>query len=203
MEFPDYKPKTNNVPLHPLSDYIKTYDDMLSPELCTSIIATFNNEGYHVVRHEDQLNPRFTQMHMTNEIGRDHTLHKQCLSVFKNVLFKYRADVFNGHWMPRLEKMEEFRIKHYATETLDQFDSHVDCQNERSQKRCLALFFYLNDVESGGETVFHGLKTVSPKRGRVVVFPPTFQFPHAGLPVKGRHDKFLLSTYLWYPSEEK
>ena len=203
MEFPDYKPKTNNVPLHPLSDYIKTYDDMLSPELCTSIIATFNNEGYHVVRHEDQLNPRFTQMHMTNEIGRDHTLHKQCLSVFKNVLFKYRADVFNGHWMPRLEKMEEFRIKHYATETLDQFDSHVDCQNERSQKRCLALFFYLNDVESGGETVFHGLKTVSPKRGRVVVFPPTFQFPHASLPVKGRHDKFLLSTYLWYPSEEK
>ena len=203
MEYPDYKPQSNNIDPHPIGDYIQTYDDMLSKDLCADIIKIFNNEQYPVVRHEDDLNPRFTQMHMTNVIGKDHSLHQQCLSVFKNVLHQYRSDVFNGHWIPRLEKMEEFRIKHYATETDDQFDSHVDCQCERSQNRCLALFFYLNDVEAGGETDFHRLKTVSPQRGRVVVFPPTFQFPHAGLPVKGKNDKFLLSSYLHYPSEEK
>jgi|TARA_B110000977_G_scaffold200924_1_gene293198 hypothetical protein len=181
-----------------IGDYIKVYDNMLSEKVCSDLIALFNNEQYPVERIDNKLHPLFTQMHVTQVLGEDHKLHRQCLSVFKSVLERYKSDVNHGGWIPPLKRMEDFRIKHYATGTEDQFAEHIDNSYEGSMKRCLALFFYLNDT-TGGETVFTGMKKVSPQRGRVVVFPPMWMFPHAGLPVTGENDKFLLSTYLHYP----
>ena len=61
------------------------------------------------------------------------------------------------------------------------------------------MFTYLNDVEEGGETEFlsNGEFTVKPKCGRMVVFPPSFMFPHRGRkPIS--NSKYILSTYLHY-----
>ena len=67
-----------------------------------------------------------------------------------------------------------------------------------SARRFLVLFFYLNDVEEGGETYFQDIDfTVQPKEGRLLIFPPTWMFPHAGLkPVS--NDKYIAGTYLHY-----
>jgi len=187
-----------------MRDYIKVYDDTLSVETCKSLIELFNNEKYPVERVDKPgYYPLFTQMHVTQVIGQDHRLHQKCLTAFKSVLDRYKKDVINGSWIPQLKRMEDFRIKHYSTGTEDQFAKHIDNSYEGSMKRCLALFFYLNDTE-GGETQFFLEEDVivKPVRGRVVVFPPTWMFPHAGLPVSGTNDKFLISTYLHYPPEQ-
>ena len=51
----------------------------------------------------------------------------------------------------------------------------------------------------GGETTFpYNKLTIKPETGKVLVFPPTWQYPHMGLPVKSGKPKYILSTYLHY-----
>jgi len=60
------------------------------------------------------------------------------------------------------------------------------------------MFFYLNDVEEGGETYFDTIDfTVQAKTGRLVIFPPLWTYPHSGRPPIS-DDKFIIGTYLHY-----
>ena len=98
--------------------------------------------------------------------------------------------------MPKLSLLEEFRVKRYKTGGVERFDEHVDVASYDTARRCLAFLFYLNDND--GKTVFtrHGL-SISPMCGRVVVFPPTWEYPHAGL-APSTKTKYIMSTYLHY-----
>ena len=60
------------------------------------------------------------------------------------------------------------------------------------------LFVYLNSVVTGGETNFPRLDyAVQPKCGRILVFPATWQYRHAGL--KPQSDKkYIVGSYLHY-----
>ena len=80
----------------------------------------------------------------------------------------------------------------------DEFADHVDVGDHNSARRFLVCFLYLNDVEVGGTTEFPKLShTITPKRARILVFPPTWMYRHAGRPVvKGK--KYILGTYLHY-----
>ncbi len=101
-------------------------------------------------------------------------------------------------WYPDRLFLEEFRIKKYHSRSHDRFDVHVDVQDHESARRYLAFLFYLNDDFTGGETEFpHYEKKIVPKTGSVMVFPPTWQYPHAGLKVK-TGVKYIMSTYCHY-----
>ena len=100
---------------------------------------------------------------------------------------------------------ETVRIKRYLSNDYDRFDDHVDVGNHASSRRFLAFFVYLNNVEEGGETEFLNIYKpgtyikfkINPKAGRMVVFPPLWNWPHAGRkPVTG--EKYLLHSYLHY-----
>ena len=70
--------------------------------------------------------------------------------------------------------------------------------NHDSARRFLAMFFYLNDVDKGGQTYFNNINyKVKAKEGSVLCFPPTWMFPHEGkAPLSG--DKWIVGTYLHY-----
>tara|TARA_Y100000034_G_scaffold114845_1_gene151368 strand:+ start:1087 stop:1416 length:330 start_codon:yes stop_codon:yes gene_type:complete len=100
---------------------------------------------------------------------------------------------------------EAVRMKRYLTNDYDRFDPHVDVLNHETARRFLAFFIYLNDVEEGGETQFLNINhpgtylpyTVKPKRGRLLMFPPTWQYYHVGLkPVSDR--KYIIHSYCHY-----
>ncbi len=58
------------------------------------------------------------------------------------------------------------------------------------------MFWYLNDVECGGETAFRELGVrVQPRRGRLVMFPPFWMYRHAG-PRPDSGLKYIVSTYM-------
>jgi hypothetical protein len=113
--------------------------------------------------------------------------------------FEYRNlyyEFVDERVFPDKHNFEYYRIKKYRNNGEDLFDTHVDARNHESARRFLSFMFYLNDVEKGGETLFEGL-TITPKRGRLVVFPPLWLFPHKGCcPVS--NDKYILTTYLHY-----
>ena len=92
--------------------------------------------------------------------------------------------------------MEEFRVKRYIPGGEERFDEHVDVATYETAKRALAFLFYLN--ENDGKTVLtHHELSVFPICGRVVIFPPTWEYPHAGLAPTDK-TKYIMSTYLHY-----
>lgn len=94
--------------------------------------------------------------------------------------------------------LEEFRLKRYDHTKDERFDYHVDVMSHKSAKRFLVLFWYLNTVEKGGETFFPIMNLkVKPVQGTLLMFPPMWMYPHAGLKPLS-NTKYIVGTYLHY-----
>ena len=178
-----------------LSDYVKTYDGRLSPEQCQALIDRFEaapdlHEGK---RAEDSYS--FVQLSVSRHWP---DVEAQTARIFLTCLQQYRQSLAIGAYWPSNPASEEIRLKRYLPGGRDNFPPHVDAMDEFTAKRFITAILYLNDP-GGGETVFPGLDvSVAPAPGRVVVFPPLWIFPHAGLPPRERA-KYIVHGYLWYP----
>ena len=62
--------------------------------------------------------------------------------------------------------------------------------------RGIAAIFYFNDVTSGGETVFMSPRpaAVAPRKGRLLLFPASFAYYHAGAEPRSHH-KYIATTF--------
>lgn len=183
-----------------LSDFILVLDDILSPKMCQDILDTYSTNQELVERVEHQNKPNFNQLDLSKLLAEKNPEFHNTLSE----LYSKVWDIYSSGVSPHFECItknfiwEGFRVKHYVAELGDSFDVHVDCMNKQTSTRMLAIFTYLNDVNEGGETLFPTLNIqVEPAVGRTVVFPPGWQYPHAGLaPISG--DKYLLSSYIHF-----
>jgi prolyl 4-hydroxylase len=73
------------------------------------------------------------------------------------------------------------------------YSAHYDSSPEHP--RVFSAVLYLNDVESGGETYFERFDvSVTPKEGRLVLFPANFIYVHSALPPKS-NEKFCIVTW--------
>jgi hypothetical protein len=181
-----------------LSSLIRIYDNALDTKMCEHIVEIFENNTEHWERFDNNRKPNFAQLNLTKL-----SLDSEDLQYINNyisgrvAIYKdnYLND-FGKEYFPMNYSYEEYRIKKYNNDGQDAFDVHVDVMDHSSSKRFLSFFWYLNDVEEGGETVFWNYK-IKPKAGTLVIFPPMWMFPHAGNePISG--PKYLLSTYLHY-----
>ena len=74
-------------------------------------------------------------------------------------------------------------MKRYKNDGKEHHAYHSDSDQEGlcRPKRLIAVLIYLNDVEEGGETVFlNQAISVKPRCGRILMFPTSFSFVHAG-----------------------
>lgn len=179
--------------------FIKVYDDTLSKEVCENAIRLFEKEEHEVWDRDGR--PTFAQFNITEHIEKG--THKDW-DIIQSTLIQSAHDFIQRYmdecncreYFPMKTSLEQFRIKRYNPDSEDQFKWHVDVGDHESAKRMLVIFWYLNDVEEGGETEFKHMK-VTPKRGRMLVFPPTWTYPHAGLPAIS-NAKYIAGTYIHY-----
>ena len=93
----------------------------------------------------------------------------------------------------------QWEMLHYDKKG-DKYDCHIDTVNyDNGYARKLTIMGYLNDEYKGGKFYFmtHSDERhyVDIGKGSVLVFPPYWMYPHAGLRVlKGT--KYIMSTYL-------
>ncbi len=184
-----------------LKDYIKVYDDVLDVNLCRNAIKIA--EGTETERWDQDGRPSFNMINITLEAEKNNhhewtKIHNELIIAIKYASERYMIEMELNDRFPPKNTIEQIRLKHYEANGIDRFDTHVDIGDHDSARRFLVLFFYLNDVEEGGETVFNSLDySVKPKQGSVLIFPPTWMYPHAGLkPVS--NDKYIVGTYLHY-----
>ena len=183
-----------------LLDYVKVYDKLVPDDFCQSILETFGKSDHQYIDREQR--PTFTQLNLTQRLKAQDPLwvdkHKELENRFVDAVELYMDELGLGPDFPNKYCFEEFRLKWYKPNNYDQFKEHVDIYDYNSAGRFLVVFLYLNDVAEGGETSFSNLQlSVSPKRGRILIFPPTWMYRHAGLPPVSS-DKYILGTYLHY-----
>ena len=181
-----------------LTDFIHIYENVLDSKVCQSLIDIFESNNDKHERFDRNRTPNFTQFNLTensklsNEISNIHQLVIKKTLEYKKIYY----ELIGENCFPQNNAFEQFRIKKYKNDGNDAFDCHVDVIDYLSAKRFLSFFWYLNDVDEGGETVFCDM-TIKPKTGKLVIFPPLWLFPHQGnVPISNQ--KYLLSTYLHY-----
>jgi len=169
---------------------VRVYDDLLPEGVCHYLINLFEKSvGLEFINEDHK--PCFTQLN----VNKHHPEVVQPLIPFiKNAYQKYHDDIKNDY-LPKMKKLEEIRIKRYNIGGEERFDEHVDVVDHQSAIRAVAFLFYLNNND--GLTEFTNMFEVTPKEGRVVVFPPTWEYPHSGLPPKDT-TKYIMSTYIHY-----
>ena len=171
---------------------VKAYDNILPDNICKNLIDLFetNTQHQHFINHDNC--PCFTQVNI-NQISPD--VVRSLIPFVVDVYNRYRKDT-NNYYAPPIRQLEEFRIKKYDTSGDQRFDEHVDVTDYDTSLRAVAFLFYLNDND--GNTIFsrHGLN-IKPVSGKVIIFPPTWEYPHSGLPPKS-NSKYIMSTYIHY-----
>lgn len=181
-----------------LNDFIHYHENVLSPDICKFLIDLFEKNSDKHEKIENERKPNFTQFNLTEncKIGEEvDNIHNYLIRVVLEYKKKYYEFV-DSRCFPEKNNFEQFRIKRYDIGKDEAFDTHVDVCDYPSARRYLSFLWYLNDVSSGGETVFYDLK-IKPKSGSMIIFPPLWMFPHYGAePLSNK--KYIMSTYLHY-----
>ena len=87
--------------------------------------------------------------------------------------------------------------KYYANTGKYVYHNDFRVDNDKKSHRVITYIWYLNDVLDGGETdFFNGKLQILPRKGKLVLFPATWTFPHAGKMPKSS-DKFIITGWLY------
>ena len=180
-----------------MKKYIKVYDDVLSKEQCSALIDRFEkNEGQQ--KKESWRDVRnFTELNINQHENWKDAVHK-LYNVYRMNVERYKQEVgITPLQWPDKFGFEEIRFKRYLPNDKDEFKEHVDVGDYDSARRFLVFFLYLKD-NYGGQTSFSEYDTVvSPKAGRLLMFPPTWTYLHTGhKPLKT--PKYIIGSYLHY-----
>lgn len=79
---------------------------------------------------------------------------------------------------------------------------HCDYYNDvkNARYRVITYIFYLNDIVHGGETEFWGSYKIRPEKGKLVLFPATWTYPHRGImPISD--NKYIITSWFYIKSD--
>ncbi|WP_428311184.1 2OG-Fe(II) oxygenase [Hydrocarboniphaga sp.] len=180
--------------------YIKVFDHHLEQDICDRLVSSFdestglhtpNGRGYRAGLEQSG----WTELNLTKAATED--LRQFFRNKMNGALTRYNLDVPQRIPVPNSRSTADLILKRYRPGGADQFQLHFDSLHDVCN-RYLVFLWYLNDVETGGETWFPEFDVkITARRGRLLMFPPYWMYQHAGLaPVSS--DKYILSSYLLF-----
>jgi len=180
-----------------MKNLIQTYENVISESLSKQLIAMFERFPQH---HEEVvLDGHRSFKQVTLQLHEQWKPFEETLQeTFFNYISKYMNDCnITDRMFPPKFAFENFRMKRYLPNDIDEFDNHVDVGSIDSAPRFLVFFLYLND-NKGGHTDFPQFDiSVQPKTGRMTMFPPMWTHLHAGRkPID--EPKYIIGSYLHY-----
>ena len=181
-------------------DHILILEGVLSPEFCNEVIEKFKTDA-HVA---DDPQPDYSKRRYLNLSEQNSWLTQlstllDCSNDVAEKFFHSREDLMDvsvPDWVD-----DGFIMSCYSPG--DDLVLHVDgqsCDHPYNGLRLATLVLFLNDCE-GGELYFPVQdRTIKPKQGRAVIFPPGYTHPHE---VKTTNSsRFIIQTWLTDPSLE-
>ena len=187
--------------------FIYENEHSLCPELCEDIINFFESsphksDGLTIggvnKQIKDTTDLTISKSHIWTDIY-------ECLeNELKYNIQKYKSLIHGKYSDPTYNMIDDkleatpFMVQRYI-QNKGKYVYHNDFSINYSQKRfrTLTYLFYLNDVVEGGETEFFGGEIViTPKRGKLILFPSSWTFPHCGkMPISS--NKYIITGWIY------
>lgn len=184
-------------------EYIKIYDNAVCSMFCDDLIDKFYQNSasiQHFPGWMDQIGMCETKPKLPglpkpyNWNSEVNYLNSAIIPLTKEYI--ENIDLYNI--LPKNWDQESYRIKRYKKNE-QEFRLHADCSTFINSSRFLAVLIYLNDNDAGTEFPCQNLY-IEAKKGRIVMFPPAWPWPHRGHRPR-EFDKYIVSTYLCYPKK--
>jgi len=185
-------------------NYIRVVDGVLPEALCASMRYQFEQD----IDYANEVPGRLWELDVFQKQRQGRALWKPTLNLanweplteevmrlIKQPLYDYAEAWDPCRILPGDFAMEGLRVKCYRP-GVHEFKTHSDQVNRESSTRFIACLFYLNSSEAGTEFPNEGY-TVQAREGRMVMFPPSWCFPHRGI-MPMTATKYIMSTYLHY-----
>jgi hypothetical protein len=188
-----------------LINFIYENDTCLPDELCDSIIELFD--------YEDDKIPGSTYGGIQKKIKdtTDFNIPKKNIKWEKINSFllkelhinlklyhkKMKEDYKLENMLPENIFIENFMVQHYK-KGIGKYIYHNDGATSYNlhKRRIVTYIFYLNDVDEGGETEFFREYRIVPKKGKIVLFPANWCYPHCGkTPLSS--DKYIITGWVY------
>ena len=189
-----------------ITDLIYVFDDFISDENCDQMIQWFHdNEDLHL---DGVVNTGSTDEHILD------TNSKRCREATvpsENEISQILTDATQRAYQKIVESgvtapITDLSINGYSIRKYEVndgiFETHVDQNAGSNIGRLFAVLIYLNDVDEGGETLFPTWEIgVKPKKGRVLIFPCNYLFPHKGcVPIS--NPKYMSAMFINFVTED-
>lgn len=183
-----------------LKDYVAIWDDAMAPAACAGMIRTFHSlEAHHQPNGAGIRSGLDDSAWVELDVSRhaDDTFRRFMDGQIQQYFGAYKARIDLRLPISPIRKLSPLIMKQYKAAASERFQLHFDALGDVCN-RYLVFLWYLNDVDSGGETKFPDLGiTIEPRAGRLLMFPPYWMYQHAGLPPRSG-DKYIISTYALY-----
>jgi len=180
-----------------MKKYIKVYDNVLSEHQCNALMQKFETNTDQHVSTDLENHRHFTEINI-NEHQDWKNMVDGLYTTLRVHVERYRKDcnIKVKQW-PDKFGFEQIRFKRYLPNDKDEFKEHVDVGDYNSARRFLVMFLYLNNNFDGRTTFSEYDMQVYPKAGRLLMFPPTWTYLHAGFKPK-LEPKYIIGSYLHY-----
>ena len=189
--------------------YIFCLDNMLSKEECNDIIKKFEDHiditSQGVTGSGVDLNVKNSKdLHISQVKGweKEDELFFNIVNSSMNQYYNYLNSKHNLSYFTTKERLVIHPQRESITDTGYQIQKtepgkgyvwHHDRQFDQFKTRELTYILYLNDVDEGWTQFYNG-NQVSPRAGRVIIFPATWTYIHQGYPPK--QTKYLMTGWL-------
>ena len=162
-------------------------DDALSPEFCQSLIDRF--ESCPDIAEGTTLNG-YSHLKRSTDLcvsGRE-DFKEEDQTLYLSLTLNMREYLSQLKYRPWRHGLRDSGYNVQRTKPGEGFDWHNDfyATTTQNELRVLTFIWYLNDVDEGGETEFVNGVVITPRVGRLAVFPAEFTAAHRGVtPVSG------------------
>jgi hypothetical protein len=182
-------------------NYIKTYYNSIPNILCDEIINLFEKsntkyEGITLGGLNKDINDT-TDLNIPTNDDVWLNINKYLNDEISRRLQDYINDVKNVLICRNFHIFDKYLIQKY-TKNVGKYIEHTDdsYSEKYNSNRYITFIWYLNDVNKGGETLFWGDYKITPKKGKLVLFPSLWCFPHKGnIPLS--NDKYIITGWLY------
>jgi len=188
-----------------MTEYIKEFKYSIPPNLCDDIIelyekadkkypgVTYNGHDKNVKNTMDLMMPKDDNVWSKIETFLYKELSKKLILYFdilgktiqiKNYKYFKNQDLFSRCFL--LQKYQK---------NVGKYIYHDDFLQNENSSRVITFLWYLNDVDTGGFTEFWNSYKIKPERGKLLLFPSTWSYPHSGL-IPTSHDKYIITGWV-------
>lgn len=179
--------------------FIGIFDNAFNEQYCSELIEYFNLKGNRFIcptrglKHDNDMEEIFLDDPKTL-----HDIHPSFVDHFFEVIWKELFPIYLKEFSTLINmEMQGSGLKMKKIKPGGGFHNwHYESIGERSPRK-VVVQLYLNDIDEAGETEFlYQNKRISPKQGRVLLWPADWTHSHRGNPPIGMEDKYILTTWL-------